>query len=54
MVRVDSVTRGDEWCVWTVVREEANGACGQCYERRRMVRLDSGTIGDEWCVWKME
>ena len=40
-------------CVWTVVREKANGACGQWYERRRMVRVDNGTSRDEWCVWKM-
>jgi len=51
MVRLDSGTREDEWCVWTVVREETNDACGQFYERRRMVRLDSDTRGDEWCVW---
>ena len=61
MVRVDRGARGDEWCVWTVIREETNGACGQrcerrrmvCgkrYERRRMVRVDSDTRGDEWCV----
>ena len=34
MVRVDRGARGDERCVWTEVREEMNGACGQRYERR--------------------
>ena len=51
MVRVDRGTRGDEWCVWTEVREETNGVCGKRYERKRMVRVDSDTRGDEWCVW---
>jgi hypothetical protein len=38
MVRVDCVTRGDEWCVWVVVREETNGTCGKWNERRRTVK----------------
>jgi hypothetical protein len=50
MVRVDSGTRGDEWCVWAVVREETNGTFGEWCERRRMVCVDNGTRKDERCV----
>jgi hypothetical protein len=53
MMRVESGTRGDEWCVWTMVREETNRACVQWYERRRIMRVDNGMRGDESCVWTM-